>query len=208
MTRDPAGTYLPHQATGHIPAPSLGAGQGRCASGRLAGCCSLFLLLLLLLLLWWHVPDVSLPAWRILAASEAVEPLLIQPLPLPDTGAPRACWLPPGLAVAHVCILSPPNHNNEACGERPSARRRSRPSLTGKSGIARRHFVQAFLDQVANDAGSPLRGGGLEDVTVADARIHRTGGPGQNEAYTTPISGPVGTPLCWTQLVSCPGDAC
>jgi hypothetical protein len=163
---------------------------------------------LLLLLLCWHVPDVSLAAWRILAASEAVEPLLIQPLPLPDTGAPRACWLPPGLAVAHVFILSPLNPNKEACGECPIARRRSRPSLTGKSGIARRRLVQAFLDQVADDVGSPLHGGGLEDAAVADGSYPTHRRPGQNEAYTTPTSGPAGTPLCWTKLVSCPGDAC
>jgi hypothetical protein len=58
------------------------------------------------------------------------------------------------------------------------------PLADWEVGIGRRHLVQAFLDQVANNAGSPLRGCGLEDVTVADGPIHRTGGPEQNEAYT------------------------
>jgi CO/xanthine dehydrogenase Mo-binding subunit len=45
-------------------------------------------------------------------------------------------------------------------------------------------LVQAFLDQVADDKDSPLRGCRLADATVAGGRIHRTGSPGQNEAYT------------------------
>jgi CO/xanthine dehydrogenase Mo-binding subunit len=44
--------------------------------------------------------------------------------------------------------------------------------------------VQAFLNQIADDAGSPLGGCGLDDVTVAGGRIHRTGQPGRSEVYT------------------------
>ena len=45
-------------------------------------------------------------------------------------------------------------------------------------------LVQAFLDVVHDDADSPLRGCRLEDVTVADGRIHRTDDPARGEAYT------------------------
>jgi CO/xanthine dehydrogenase Mo-binding subunit len=47
-----------------------------------------------------------------------------------------------------------------------------------------RSLVRAFLDTVGDDAGSPLRGCHLDDVTVADGRIHRSGNPAQGEAYT------------------------
>jgi xanthine dehydrogenase YagR molybdenum-binding subunit len=47
-----------------------------------------------------------------------------------------------------------------------------------------RQLVQAFLDTVAGDPGSPLRGCGLDQVSVADGRIHRTDQPDQGEAYT------------------------
>jgi xanthine dehydrogenase YagR molybdenum-binding subunit len=47
-----------------------------------------------------------------------------------------------------------------------------------------RQLVQAFLDTAADDAGSSLRGCRLDDVTVADGRIHRTASPGRSEAYT------------------------
>ena len=45
-------------------------------------------------------------------------------------------------------------------------------------------LVQAFLDVVHDDADSPLRGCRLEDVTVADGRMHRTDDPARGEAYT------------------------
>ncbi|HEY4465343.1 MAG TPA: xanthine dehydrogenase family protein molybdopterin-binding subunit [Streptosporangiaceae bacterium] len=45
-------------------------------------------------------------------------------------------------------------------------------------------LIQAFLDTVADDTGSPLRGCGLADVTATDGRIHRSGHPEQSEAYT------------------------
>jgi CO/xanthine dehydrogenase Mo-binding subunit len=45
-------------------------------------------------------------------------------------------------------------------------------------------LLQAFLDLVAGDPGSPLRGCRLDDVTVAGGRIHRAGDPQQGEAYT------------------------
>ncbi len=47
-----------------------------------------------------------------------------------------------------------------------------------------RQLVQVFVDAVADDPGSPLRGCSLDQVTAADGRIHRTGQPGQGEAYT------------------------
>ena len=47
-----------------------------------------------------------------------------------------------------------------------------------------RQLVQAFLDTVADDPNSPLQGCHLDQVTAADGRIHRTGQPGQGEAYT------------------------
>jgi CO/xanthine dehydrogenase Mo-binding subunit len=47
-----------------------------------------------------------------------------------------------------------------------------------------RQLIQAFLDTVAGDPDSPLRGCHLADVAVADGRIHRTDNPQQNEAYT------------------------
>jgi xanthine dehydrogenase YagR molybdenum-binding subunit len=50
--------------------------------------------------------------------------------------------------------------------------------------VACRQLIQAFLDTVADDRGSPLRACRLTDVTVADGRIHRTGNPEHGEAYT------------------------
>jgi CO/xanthine dehydrogenase Mo-binding subunit len=47
-----------------------------------------------------------------------------------------------------------------------------------------RQLLQAFLDSVADDPASPLRGCRLDQVTVADGRIHRTDHPDQGEAYT------------------------
>jgi CO/xanthine dehydrogenase Mo-binding subunit len=46
-----------------------------------------------------------------------------------------------------------------------------------------RKVIQAFLDTVADDPGSPLRGCRLDDVTVADGRIHRINEPARGEAY-------------------------
>ncbi len=47
-----------------------------------------------------------------------------------------------------------------------------------------RGLIQAFLDTVADDRGSPLRGCRLDEVTVADGRIHRSDGPARGEAYS------------------------
>jgi xanthine dehydrogenase YagR molybdenum-binding subunit len=47
-----------------------------------------------------------------------------------------------------------------------------------------RQLLQAFLDIVADDPASPLRGCHLDQVTVVDGRIHRTDNPDQGEAYT------------------------
>ncbi|MBD0424731.1 xanthine dehydrogenase family protein molybdopterin-binding subunit [Streptomyces sp. TRM S81-3] len=59
--------------------------------------------------------------------------------------------------------------------------------LTGALGnavhTACRRLVQEFLDVVAGDAGSPLRGCLLDDVTVGDGRIHRVDDPAQGESY-------------------------
>ncbi|MFF3787193.1 xanthine dehydrogenase family protein molybdopterin-binding subunit [Streptomyces sp. NPDC001933] len=59
--------------------------------------------------------------------------------------------------------------------------------LTGALGnavhTACRRLVQEFLDVVANDAESPLRGCLLDDVTVADGRIQRVDEPTQGESY-------------------------
>ena len=57
-------------------------------------------------------------------------------------------------------------------------------SLGNAVQAACRQLVQAFLDTVAGDSGSPLRGCRLDDVNVADGRIHRAGNPAQGEAYT------------------------
>jgi CO/xanthine dehydrogenase Mo-binding subunit len=46
-----------------------------------------------------------------------------------------------------------------------------------------RGVIQAFLDTVANDPDSPLRGCRLDDVTVADGRIQHGFKPGGGEAY-------------------------
>jgi xanthine dehydrogenase YagR molybdenum-binding subunit len=47
-----------------------------------------------------------------------------------------------------------------------------------------RKVIQAFLDTVADDPGSPLRGCRLDDVTVTDGRIHHIDEPARGEAYT------------------------
>jgi xanthine dehydrogenase YagR molybdenum-binding subunit len=47
-----------------------------------------------------------------------------------------------------------------------------------------RQLLQAFLDAVADDPASPLRGCRLDQVTVVDGRIHRADHPDQSEAYT------------------------
>jgi xanthine dehydrogenase YagR molybdenum-binding subunit len=51
-----------------------------------------------------------------------------------------------------------------------------------------RQLLQAFLDTVADDLASPLRGCRLDQVTAADGRIHRVGHPDQGEAYTDILS--------------------
>ncbi|MFI9235702.1 xanthine dehydrogenase family protein molybdopterin-binding subunit [Streptomyces sp. NPDC053079] len=48
---------------------------------------------------------------------------------------------------------------------------------------ASRELVRAFLDLVGDDAASPLRGAGLDDVRVADGRIVRQD-TGRGESYT------------------------
>lgn len=44
--------------------------------------------------------------------------------------------------------------------------------------------IQAFLDTVADDPGSPLRGCRLDEVTVADGRIQVSSGPARSESYS------------------------
>ena len=51
-----------------------------------------------------------------------------------------------------------------------------------------RQLVQAFLDVVADDPDSPLRGCGLADVRVGDGRISRPGEPASSEAYGAILS--------------------
>src|SRR5260370_1474559 len=46
-----------------------------------------------------------------------------------------------------------------------------------------RAAIQESLEPVADDPGSPLRGCRLDDVTVADGRIHRINEPARGEAY-------------------------
>ncbi|MFD0149496.1 xanthine dehydrogenase family protein molybdopterin-binding subunit [Streptomyces sp. NPDC127132] len=59
--------------------------------------------------------------------------------------------------------------------------------LTGALGnavhSACRRLVQEFLDVVADDSASPLRGCLLDDVTVVDGRIQRVDDPAQGETY-------------------------
>jgi xanthine dehydrogenase YagR molybdenum-binding subunit len=61
-------------------------------------------------------------------------------------------------------------------------------SLTAALGsavhAACRGVIQAFLDTAAEDPGSSLRGCRLEDVTVADGRIHRIHEPARGAAYS------------------------
>jgi hypothetical protein len=85
------------------------------------------------------------------------------------------------------------------------------PLADWEVGIARRHLVQAFLDQVANDAGSPLRGCGLEDVTVADGLSTAPAAPGRTRP--TPASrnvraGAKRPAHAGRPPVSCPADVC
>jgi xanthine dehydrogenase YagR molybdenum-binding subunit len=47
-----------------------------------------------------------------------------------------------------------------------------------------RKVIQAFLDTIADDPGSPLRGCRLGDVTAAGGRIHHISEPARGEAYT------------------------
>jgi xanthine dehydrogenase YagR molybdenum-binding subunit len=47
-----------------------------------------------------------------------------------------------------------------------------------------RRIIQAFLDTVADDHGSPLRGCRLEAVRAAGGRIHHISEPARGEAYT------------------------
>lgn len=47
-----------------------------------------------------------------------------------------------------------------------------------------RQVIQGFLDTVADDPGSPLRGSRLDEVTVADGRIHHSYEPARGEAYS------------------------
>jgi xanthine dehydrogenase YagR molybdenum-binding subunit len=47
-----------------------------------------------------------------------------------------------------------------------------------------RQLIQAFLQLVRDEPDSPLGGCRLDDVTVADGRIHRIEAPAQGEAYT------------------------
>ncbi|MFD0312914.1 xanthine dehydrogenase family protein molybdopterin-binding subunit [Streptomyces flavalbus] len=46
-----------------------------------------------------------------------------------------------------------------------------------------RRLVQEFLDVVAGDEASPLRGALLDDVTVTDGRVHRVGDVAAGESY-------------------------
>ncbi|GAA2723100.1 xanthine dehydrogenase family protein molybdopterin-binding subunit [Actinocorallia aurantiaca] len=59
--------------------------------------------------------------------------------------------------------------------------------LTGALGnavhVACRRLVREFLDLVADDAASPLRGARLDEVEVSDGRIHRAGAVGRGESY-------------------------
>ncbi|MCD0451137.1 xanthine dehydrogenase family protein molybdopterin-binding subunit [Actinocorallia sp. API 0066] len=60
--------------------------------------------------------------------------------------------------------------------------------LTGALGnavrSACRQLLQAFLDVVADDPESPLRGLTLDEVEAGGGGIHRAGDPGSGEAYT------------------------
>jgi CO/xanthine dehydrogenase Mo-binding subunit len=49
---------------------------------------------------------------------------------------------------------------------------------------ASRQLIQAFLDTVADDRGSPRRGCRLDDVRAASGRIHHISEPARGEAYT------------------------
>lgn len=71
----------------------------------------------------------------------------------------------------------------------PPAPQAGGSGLTGALGTAVyaacAQLVQAFLDAVADDAGSPLEGcGRLEDVTLEGGRIRRADDPARGESYT------------------------
>jgi CO/xanthine dehydrogenase Mo-binding subunit len=57
-------------------------------------------------------------------------------------------------------------------------------SLGSAVDAACRQLMRAFLDTAADDPASPLRGCGLDDVTVSGGRIHRNDDPYRSEAYT------------------------
>jgi CO/xanthine dehydrogenase Mo-binding subunit len=46
-----------------------------------------------------------------------------------------------------------------------------------------RNLVKGFLDLVADDPESPLRGAGIDDVAVTEGRIHRVGDADRGESY-------------------------
>jgi xanthine dehydrogenase YagR molybdenum-binding subunit len=70
----------------------------------------------------------------------------------------------------------------------PSAPMEGGSGLTAALGsavqAACRGVIQAFLDTVADDPGSPLRGCRLDDVTAADGRIQHRYEPGRAESYS------------------------
>jgi xanthine dehydrogenase YagR molybdenum-binding subunit len=57
-------------------------------------------------------------------------------------------------------------------------------SLSGAIHNAAGHLLEAFLDVVADDDRSPLRGTKPGDVTVTDGRIHLLGDPSTGETYS------------------------
>jgi CO/xanthine dehydrogenase Mo-binding subunit len=57
-------------------------------------------------------------------------------------------------------------------------------ALGGAVQAACRKVTQAFLDAVADDHDSPLRGCRLDDVTAAGGRIHHISEPARGEACT------------------------
>ena len=50
-------------------------------------------------------------------------------------------------------------------------------------------LLQRFLDLVANDGDSPLRGCAIDDVAVAGGRIHRRDDPARVSRYTDILAG-------------------
>ncbi len=51
-----------------------------------------------------------------------------------------------------------------------------------------RRLVREFLDVVADDPDSPLRGAALDDVTVAGGRVHLTGDAGRGESFAAVLA--------------------